>query len=202
MKKFVVAFTIPSLFILAALLAGCNQNSSSPSSGPSYTTPPIAQPAAPTPPAQPPQLSLYVVPLDQTKFSMEQIQADKKKIEQEPNNAQALISLGDANFMISRFEKSQEYYERALKADPKNINARLSLSNCYIFMQKPDEAVKQLDQILAMQKDYPEALYNKGLILLQSKRDPVGAKQAWTQLVSTHPDHELAQEVKGELGRL
>jgi len=202
MKRFVEAFTIPSLFILAALLAGCNQSSSSPSSGPSYTTPPIAQPAAPSPPAQPQQLSLYIVPFDQTKFSMERIQADKKKIEQEPNNAQALVSLGDANFMIQRFEKSQEYYERALKSDPKNINARLSLSNCYIFLQKPDEAIHQLDQILSVQKDYPEALYNKGLILLQSKRDPGGAKQVWTQLVSTHPDHELAREVKGELGRL
>jgi tetratricopeptide (TPR) repeat protein len=202
MRKIVEVFTFRSLFILAALLTGCNQNSSSPSSGPSYTTPPAAQPAAPPPPAQPQQLSLYIVPLDQGKFSMEQIQADKKKIEQDPNNAQALISLGDANFMIQRFEKSQEYYERALKSDPKNINARLSLSNCYIFMQKPDEAVKQLDRILAMQKDYPEALYNKGLILLQSKRDPGAAKQVWTQLVSAHPDHELAQEVKGELGRL
>ena len=202
MKKIVEAFPFPSLLILAAVLACCNQNSSSPSSGPSYSMPPIAQPAAPPPTAQPQQLSLYIVPFDQGKFSMEQIQADKKKIEQDPNNAQALISLADANFMIQRFEKSQEYYERALKSDPQNINARLSLSNCYIFMQKPDEALYQLDQLLSMKKDYPEALYNKGLILLQSKQDPGGAKQVWTQLVSTHPDHELAQEVKGELGRL
>ncbi|HET6465894.1 MAG TPA: tetratricopeptide repeat protein [Nitrospiria bacterium] len=202
MKKIVKALPFPSLMILAAAVAGCNPNSSTPSSGPSYTTPPIAQPAAPPPPAQPQQLSLYIVPFDQSKFSMEQIQADKKKIEQDPNNAQALISLGDANFMIQRFEKSQEYYERALKSDPQNINARLSLSNCYIFMQKPDEALHQLDQLLSMKKDYPEALYNKGLILLQSKQDPGGAKQVWTQLVSKHPDHELAQEVKGELGRL
>jgi len=202
MKKIVKAPALPSFFILAALLAGCNQNSSSPSSGPSYTTPPAAQQDAPPPAAQPQSLSLYIVPFDQSKFSMEQIQADKKKIEQDPNDARALVSLADANFMIQRFEKSQEYYERALKSDPKNINARLSLSNCYIFMQKPDEAIHQLDQILSMQKDDPEALYNKGLILLQSKRDPGGAKQVWTQLVSAHADHELAQQVKGELGRL
>jgi len=69
-------------------------------------------------------------------------------------------------------------------------------------MQKPDEAIKELDQILAMQKDYPEALFNKGLILLQSKRDPIGAKQVWTELISTHPDHELAQQVKEEMGRM
>ncbi|HTN44490.1 MAG TPA: tetratricopeptide repeat protein [Nitrospiria bacterium] len=201
MNKIVKAPALPSLFILAAFFAGCNQNSSSPSSGPSYT-PPAAQQAVPPPAQQPQSLSLYIVPFDQGKFSMEQIQADKKKIEQDPNDVRALISLADANFMIQRFEKSQDYYERALKSDPKNINARLSLSNCYIFMQKPDEALHQLDEILSMQKDNPEALYNKGLILLQSKRDPGGAKQVWTQLVSAHADHELAKQVKGELGRL
>jgi tetratricopeptide (TPR) repeat protein len=190
-----------SVFISLVFIAGCTQNSA-PSSSEPMNTPPQAlqQPAAPTPPAQ--QLSLYIVPLEQTGFSMEKIQADKKKIEREPNDVQALVGLADANFMIQRFEKSQEYYARALKTDPKNIKARLSLSNCYIFMQKPDEAIKELDQILAMQKDYPEALFNKGLILLQSKRDPIGAKQVWTELISTHPDHELAQQVKEEMGRM
>jgi len=38
------------------------------------------------------------------------------------------MSNGDANFMIQRFEKSQEYYERALKGDPKNGNARIGLA--------------------------------------------------------------------------
>lgn len=190
-----------SVFISMILLAGCSQNSAPSPSAPMNTPPQaLQQPAALPPPPQ--QLSLYMVPLDQTGFSMEKIQADKKKIEQEPNNVQALVGLADANFMIQRFEKSREYYERALKTDPKNIKARLSLSNCYIFMQKPDEAIKQLDQILTMQKDYPEALFNKGLILLQSERDPVGARQVWTELVSTHPDHELAQQVKEEMGRM
>jgi tetratricopeptide (TPR) repeat protein len=188
------------IYLSAVILAGCGQSSSPTPSAPMSSPPGMQQPAMTSPPPQ--QLSLYMVPLDQAGFSMETIQANKKKVEGEPNNVQALVSLGDANFMIQRFEKSQEYYERALKADPKNINARLSLSNCYIFMQKPDEAIKQLDQILTTQKDYPEALFNKGLILLQSKRDMAGAKQAWTQLVGKHPDHPLAQDVKGELGRL
>lgn len=201
MKKFFTVFPLSLVYLSAVLLAGCGQSSTPPPTAPMSTPPPgMQQPAMPPPPPQ--QLSLYMVPLDQSGFSMEKIQADKKKVEAEPNNVSALVSLGDANFMIQRFEKSQEYYERAVKVDPKNINARLSLSNTYIFMQKPDEAIKQLDQIQAVQKDHPESLFNKGLILLQSKRDTAGAKQAWTQLVGAHPDHPLAQEVKAELGRL
>jgi tetratricopeptide (TPR) repeat protein len=193
-----IPFLIPVLF-----LAACTQNSSPNSSEPPSTPPEaLQQPATSAPAMQPPQLSLYMVPLDQSGFSMEKIQADKKKIEQDPNNVPALVSLGDANFMIQRFEKAQEYYERALKTDAKNLNVRLSLSNCYIFMQKPDESIRELDQILATQKDQPEALYNKGLILLQSKGDRAAAKEAWTRLVAAHPDNPLAQDVKDEMGRL
>jgi len=193
-----IPFLIPLLF-----LAACTQSSSPPSSEP-HSDPPEAlqQPAATSPPMQPPQLSLYMVPLDQGGFSMEKIQADKKTIEKDPNNVPALVSLGDANFMIQRFEKAQEYYERALKTDAKNLNIRLSLSNCYIFMQKPDESIRQLDMILATQKDQPEALYNKGLILLQSKGDPAAAKEAWSRLIAAHPDHPLARDVKDEMSRL
>ena len=189
---------IPAFFSIV-LMVGCGQTSNPSSGTPANTPPPQASPP-PTP--QPPQLSLYMVPLNQAEFSMESIQANKRTIEKEPNNVKALLSLADANFMIQRFEKSQEYYERALKGDPKNGNARIGLANTYIFLQKPDEAIRQLDQLLKMQKDYPEALFNKGLILLRSKGDAAGAKAAWTRLMQSHPDHELAKEVKDELGKM
>ncbi|MBI3609893.1 MAG: tetratricopeptide repeat protein [Nitrospirae bacterium] len=204
-------FYLSHLTLSGVLLIGCTQNSPPAPSAPANTPPPQAEPLAmpqavspmtPPEPPQPQQLSLYMVQQNPGGFSMESIQASKKKIEKEPNDVPSLISLGDANFMIQRFEASQGYYERALKADPKNINARLSLSNCLIFMQKPDEAIKQLDQILAIQKNSPEALYNKGLILLQSKGNAAGAKQAWTRLTQSHPEHPLTQQVKGELAKL
>jgi tetratricopeptide (TPR) repeat protein len=201
MRKILTILSLALFYISAVLLSGCNKSSTPPPAAPANPTPQsLQQPYAPPPP--PPGLSLYMVPLDQAGFSMETIQANKKKLDTDPNNAQALVSLGDANFMIQRFEKSQEYYERALKSDPKNIKALLSLSNCYIFMQKPDEALRELDKILAIETNSPEALFNKGLILLQSKNDAAGAKKLWTQLVGAHPDHPLAQDVKGEMGRL
>jgi len=199
MRKIFMVLSVGPFLLSAAVLSGCNKSSTPPAQ---TATPPSMQQPYSTPPPQPPQLSLYMVPLDQSGFSMESIQANKKKLDADPNNVGALLSLGDANFMIQRFEKSAEYYEKALKADPKNINAHLSLSNAYIFMQKPEEAIGELDKILALDKNAPEALFNKGLILLQSKSDPAGAKQVWTQLVAAHPDHPLAQDVKGEMGRM
>jgi tetratricopeptide (TPR) repeat protein len=189
------------LFTAGLILAGCSQSQEAP---PAQTAPmdsPPPQVVQPNPPHQQP-LSLFMVPLNPNDFSMQAIQANKKRVEEKPDDVQALVSLGDANFMIQRFEVAQDYYERAVKADPNQINAHLSLSNCYLFLQKPDQAIQQLDDLLKTNKDYPEALFNKGLILLKSKQDTIGAKQNWTQLVNAHPEHYLAQQVKDELSQL
>jgi tetratricopeptide (TPR) repeat protein len=191
---------LPIVFTVSLILAGCSPSQESP---PAQTAPmdsPPPQTVQPTPPQQQP-LSLFMVPLNPNDFSMQAIQANKKRVEEKPDDVQALMELADANFMIQRFEVSQDYYERALKVDPQQINAHLSLSNCYLFLQKPDKAIQQLDDLLEMNKDYPEALFNKGLILLKSKQDTAGSKQIWTQLVNVHPEHHLAQQVKGELNQ-
>ncbi len=189
------------LFIVGFILVGCNQSQEPlPAQTAPVSSPPPQADQPRTPQQQP--LSLFMVPLNPNDFSMQAIQGNKKRIEEKPADVQALVGLADANFMIQRFEVAQDYYERALKVDPKQINVYLSLSNCYLFLQKPDQAIQQLDDLLEISKDYPEALFNKGLILLKSKQDTTGAKQIWTQLVNVHPEHHLAQQVKSELNPL
>ena len=189
------------LFIVSLIPAGCSQSQEPlPAQTAPVNSPPPQADQPRTPQRQP--LSLFMVPLNPNGFSMQAIQDNKKRIEEKPADVQALVSLADANFMIQRFEVAQDYYERALKVDPKQINARLSLSNCYIFLQKPDQAIQQLDDLLEISKDYPEALFNKGLVLQKSMQDTAGAKQVWTQLVNAHPEHHLAKQVKSELNLL
>lgn len=193
--------TILGILLFGLAVAGCNPSQEPPPSQIGTTPPPSPQ-SIPSPPPQPYGPTLFMIPLSPNDFSMQAIQTSKNRIEENPEDVQALVHLGHANLMIQRFEVSQGYYERALSANPKHIDARLSLSNCYLFLQKPDEAIRQLDALLSFQKDYPEALYNKGLILLKSNLDSMGAKQSWMQLVQSHPEHALAQEVKDELERL
>ena len=204
------AYRVIAGLLLGIIFTGCNPSQEAPPPPTASTDqappPQAAQQRAPRP--QP--LSLFMVPLNPGDFSMQAIQDNKKRIEERPDDIQALMALGDANFMIQRFDVAMGYYERALKADQNLVNARLSLSNCYLFPRgpnpeqrsNPDKAIAQLDSILTAHKDYPEALYNKGLILLQSKQDPGGAKKIWTQLVSSHPEHRLAQQVQREMNRL
>ena len=190
--------------ILAALpiliLSACEKSQETTAPQPE----PVASsaPPPPPPPPQPQPLSLFMVPLNPAAFSMQAIQANKKNIETQPDDVEALVGLGDANIMISRYDVARGYYERALKVDGGHINANISLANCYVFLQKPDEAITQLENLLAVIQDNPEALFNKGVILLKSKQNPGGAKEAWQKLIDKHPEHPLAQRVQLEMGRL
>ena len=190
------------LAITVALLAGCQRNSQQ-SAAPVAPAPQAAAPAPqslPPPPPEPPRgPSLAMVPLDQRDFTMEAIQAAKKRVEQNPKDAEALEFLGNGNVMIQRLDKAQEYYQKALEADPKRATTRLGLANVLVMLNKPDAALDELNRLLKAEKDYPPALFNLGLIRLNSKGDPAGAKTAWTQLVTAHPENELAKEAKVQL---
>ncbi|HSG06078.1 MAG TPA: tetratricopeptide repeat protein [Nitrospiria bacterium] len=201
-----------SLLLSAGLLSACDKTQNPDpgvpaenQSAPQASSPATGQSsqAAPHPTSpQPQQLSLYIIPLNPADFSMENIQSNKKKIEEEPENVEALIALGNANFMIQRFEITRDLLDRAIKVDPKQLEARLTLSSAHLFLQDVDSSLKQLDELLALQGDHPEALYNKGLIQLQSTGDRTAAKGTWTKLVQAHPDHSLARQVQPVLGQL
>ncbi|MEW6325502.1 MAG: tetratricopeptide repeat protein [Nitrospirota bacterium] len=192
-----------SVILFAVTLAGCQQNTSS---APSPAVPPQA--AAPAPPPQQPappaaaDRSLAFIRLDPANFSMEAIQANKKRVEADPADAVALTQLGHANYMIQRVPTANEYYGRAVRADGKLVEARLGLSNTYAMMGQLDDAMRELDQLLALDRTHPEALYNRGLLLWYGKQDREGARRAWEQLVSSHPTSELARYASAQLAQL
>jgi tetratricopeptide (TPR) repeat protein len=196
----IFAFLLTAL--IGAALIGCNKAKES---DPYASAPAAADAPAPYSPPPAPEkqeLALYMVPLNPAKFSMKAIEEFKKRAQAKPDDVEAFVGLADANFMIQRFDVAKANYEKALKADKTHVNARISLSNCYLFMQQPDEAIKQLDELLAVHQDQPEALYNKGLILLNAKRDVNGSREVWDKLIKAHPENDLAQQVKQELARM
>ena len=193
--------------LLLLALPACQRSSAPPAAPPPPAPPPQA--AAPPPPPQPPaeDRSLAFLPLDVNKFTMESIQANKKSIpdnpkDDKPQHAEALTQLGHANYMIQQFPKARDYYARAVHANGKALEARLGLSNCDALLGQIDEAIAQIDALLAVDKNYPEALYNQGLLRLYGKQDKAGARKAWEQLVASHPDSEWARRASAQLGRL
>jgi biofilm PGA synthesis protein PgaA len=119
-----------------------------------------------------------------------------------PNDLEALIFLGNANFDIQRYDAALELYRRALALDPRNIRVRTDMASALRHTGKPDDAVAELRKVLAQEPTHPAALYNLGWMLANDKNDLAGADDHWTRLLEQHPSYPEADNVRQALEEL
>jgi cytochrome c-type biogenesis protein CcmH/NrfG len=154
--------------------------------GPSEAPPPAAESAP-----QDPRLAK----------AMEEIAKFRARVEQNPKDVEALAELGNVNLALGRPDHAKEWYDRALEVDPNRSATRIDLAIALRNLQKPDEAIAQLKQVLAKEPKNAAALYNLGIILLEDKQDQPAAIARWEAMMKAHPDDprvpQLRQVVEG-----
>jgi len=130
---------------------------------------------------------------------MATVMEQKRRLERDPKDKDALRFLGNANFDINRFETAKTYYERYLEIDPAQPEVRTDLATSYYKTKDVDSALRELRAVVAQHPDHEAALFNLGLILKQDKHDNRGAIQAWEALLNSHPDHPRSAEIRKEV---
>lgn len=87
--------------------------------------------------------------------------------------AEESIRKGNEFYRNGEFEKAEAAYDEALSKEPGNETARLNKANAAWKLNKPDEAIRQLDGIASTSTDasrQARAFYNKGAILSKQKK--------------------------------
>lgn len=132
---------------------------------------------------------------------MQQITAYKKRLEENPEDLEALIYLGNANYDIQRFEKAIEYYDRALAIDERNTHVRTDLASSLRQIGQVDSAVEQLQRVLDQDPNQEVALYNLGVILLNDRGDIEEARKSWKKLIAIYRVKQAKYSVLSEAKR-
>jgi len=128
--------------------------------------------------------------------------ADKKaepllaKLKTDPNNAETLNQLGILYRATHQFKEAQGYYEKALQADPKNVNVRTDLASCLYYTGDVDGAIAQLQKSLSYDPKHAGALMNLGIIEWKGKNDVNAAVAAWEKLLKLNPDFPQKETVE------
>ncbi|MBZ5655130.1 MAG: tetratricopeptide repeat protein [Acidobacteriia bacterium] len=131
------------------------------------------------------------------------LMADKKaepllaKLKSDPNNSGLLLQVGNIYKATHQFKDAIGYYDRALKADSKNILARNEMASCLYYTGDVDGALAQLEQSIKDDPKNADALFNLGVIKFDAKKDAKGAVAAWQQLLKSNP--ELDSHKKAEV---
>ena len=137
-----------------------------------------------------------------TRNPMEDIVAFKARLEKNPKDLEALISLGNANMMISRYDAAQNLYRRALEINPKDLDVRTNLAIAYKYGGKPDQAFTELEKNLAIDPNNDPTLYNLGFLYLYDKQDKAKAIDIWKKWLRLYPNTPAAADVSREIAQI
>lgn len=117
-------------------------------------------------------------------------------INQNPNDFDSLVKLGNVYYDGQQYQKSIPYYERALAIHPENPDVRTDMGTAYWYSGDPDKAIAAMQTSLKYRAGHPQTLFNLGWVLWQGKADPKGAVSEWEMLLKMNPDYPQKQQVE------
>jgi len=151
-------------------------------------------PAAAAAPAQTSSGQQAPPPLDESRAS-----ALKVTAQQNPSDAVTRVELGNMYFDAGRFPEAVDWYQQALKINPKDINASTDLGIAFYYMNDPDKALAQFDRSLAIDPSHAKTLLNVGIVRAFGKQDLKGAADVWQKILDVAPSSEEARAARQAL---
>ena len=123
-------------------------------------------------------------------------------LKRDPNNLQALVSLGNAYFDTNQYNKAIDAYQRALKIDPKNADVRTDMGIMYRSIKDYDSAVREFRQAAKDNPTHINSRFNLAIVLQSDKKDIPGAILAWEDFLKVEPAGQRAGMAQAQLEQL
>ena len=141
-------------------------------------------------------------PAPQKAPSGEEIGKLEAMVKADPNNLEALVSLGNRYFDAHQYRKAVDAYSRALAINPRNPDVRTDMAVMYRGLKDYDRAVKELREAASQDPNHVNSRYNLGIILLHDKKDMKGATAAWEDCLRAGATGEQAEMIRQQLKAL
>ena len=118
--------------------------------------------------------------------------------------ARNYLSLGFVFFERGYFEQSEQFFQQALKDDPKSAEALYGLGSSYLQQQKTRDAKDCFQRVLELHASYPGTLpnaWNNLGILAGREGNPDLAIQYFQHALQIDPEHSIALQNLGSAYR-
>lgn len=109
--------------------------------------------------------------------------------------ARAALNEGKQAFGKQDFPKAIDAFKKVLDADPNNPEAHTYMGYILIQAGHGDGALMAFDKALSQAPNFPMALWGKGMVLYQEKKDFAGAREVLERLLNLVPPGEERNEV-------
>jgi hypothetical protein len=125
----------------------------------------------------------------------------RARIAKNPDDIAALVALGNLYFDASKFDQAVPYYQKALKLDPGNPDVRNDEAAALHASGHDLEALGEIDRVLKERPAFPQALFNRAVVLraMGRRSDAVDAYRAYLKAAPHDPHDADAKAAISEL---
>ncbi len=127
------------------------------------------------------------------------IESYEQRARQNPQDSQIPLEL--ANYLYDKryYSLAIEWYERSLRLDSGNVNARTDLGTCYFYTGQPQQAITEYKKALALNPNHQPTIFNLIVVNLEGTHDLQAAKKYWSELNRQNPGYPGLKDIKGKL---
>lgn len=131
-----------------------------------------------------------------------QVQQLRAYVQENPEDAEAVLQLANLNFDIRNFRRAGELYEQYLSLRPENPNVLSDLGICYRETGEFEKAVELFDRTQELDPDHWQSYFNEAVVLAFNLQDYQGAAEAVETLRELQPDNPDVEALATEIERL
>jgi len=119
----------------------------------------------------------------------------------QPQDAAVRTELGNLYMDHERWDEAIRWYREALAIDPSNPDVRTDLGACFVHSGRPEQGLAEFDTVLKAKRDHRNALFNRGVALVNLGRS-LEAADAWQALLERYPDDPQLARLRGRVDEL
>ncbi|HEV2845599.1 MAG TPA: tetratricopeptide repeat protein, partial [Thermoanaerobaculia bacterium] len=139
------------------------------------------QQAAPPQGAPPPEAAGGTGP------AMAEVQQLQARLQESPNDTDAMLRLANLNFDIRNWQRAQELYARYLELEPKNVDVMTDLGISYRETRQFNEALAMFAKAKQVNPQHWQAYYNEVVVLAFDLQRLDEANQSLARLQELQP---------------
>jgi tetratricopeptide (TPR) repeat protein len=129
---------------------------------------------------------------------MEKVHKLTLQSEENPENIEVRVELGNTFYDIGRYDVSARWYQEALDLDPDQARVSTDLGTSLLFLGKTEEAITQYRHSLAVQPGHGQSMQNLGVAFF-SLGEYQEAIDVWKELLEKNPDYEDADKIREQI---